>query len=955
MNKTAPHPLPLLALLLGLSVRCLHPAELSREPVLRLEAGMHTARINQVAGDARGRFLATASHDKTARIWDAASGRLLRVLRPPIAAGGEGRLHAVAMTPEGRWVLAAGYTGYETSGRVQIDRFDRETGDLVEAFGELPDVVQHLALSADGRFLAASLLGKNGVRVFTRRGDGYVALPPDADGRFAAPSYGAAFYQIPGAGTSTTLLAATGFDGSIRLFKVGDDGLILLETLAPRGGRAPFGVAFAADGSRMAVGFNDQNKLDLWKFAGAPTPLPIAEPMLRAGNLSVVAFGGDGSLWASGWPRERGNLLRRFAPPAYGAAVDTALCEDTVTSLLALPGGLAFASCDPALGRVDSAGKILWSRKPPMAINDENHDRFALSTDGSVVAFAFESRGPLVAFSLARRAYLPEVPPELRPARLQGLPLASWRNSPSPTLSGKAIPLDVGEHSTCAAATGDLSAFILGTSFKLRAYGADGALRWQRSAPALAWCVDVSPDGRTAVAAFADGTIRWFRMDSGTEVLALFPHADRSRWILWTPKGYYDAAAGAEDLLGWHVNRGPRDAADFFPIGRFRDGRFRPDWIDAVVKTWEGDAQPKAVGDRPVAAPIEGRLPPVLTILSPTDSDAFSTTSQKLRVRVRSPGGEPITGVKILVDGRPLSGSRGLSIRAKPEAPDERSLDLELPERDVVVSAFGENAHGAGAAASVRLRWAGSSNAPPKPRLFVLAIGVSEYREPSLRLKYAAKDARDFTAIIRAQKGKLYREVNERLLTDAEGTRAACEAGLEWIRGQTKADDTAMVFLAGHGVSDPTGKFWFLPVDADPERLEKTCLGFAVIRKAVSSIAGRALFFIDSCQSGNVLGDRSGTDGLVNELASAENGAIVFTSATGRQFAFEDSAWANGAFTKALVEALGGAPGWDDTGAITVFGVNWYLSKRVKELPGRKQTPATAIPATVPDFPVVGK
>ena len=50
----------------------------------------------------------------------------------------------------------------------------------------------------------------------------------------------------------------------------------------------------------------------------------------------------------------------------------------------------------------------------------------------------------------------------------------------------------------------------------------------------------------------------------GEQLLALFVHPDGKRWILWTPQGYYDASAGAEDLIGWQVNHGLDQAPDFF-------------------------------------------------------------------------------------------------------------------------------------------------------------------------------------------------------------------------------------------------------------------------------------------------------------------------------------------------------------------------------------------------------
>jgi len=58
--------------------------------------------------------------------------------------------------------------------------------------------------------------------------------------------------------------------------------------------------------------------------------------------------------------------------------------------------------------------------------------------------------------------------------------------------------------------------------------------------------VNISSNGKLAVAAFGDGTIRWYRMSEGKELLALFPHGDRKRWVMWTPSGYYDTSPGGE-------------------------------------------------------------------------------------------------------------------------------------------------------------------------------------------------------------------------------------------------------------------------------------------------------------------------------------------------------------------------------------------------------------------------
>ena len=71
----------------------------SEDVFLRIEAGMHTATIRRISLTADGRMLATASNDKTVRLWSLPEGKLIRSLRPPIGPGDDGKVHAVALRP----------------------------------------------------------------------------------------------------------------------------------------------------------------------------------------------------------------------------------------------------------------------------------------------------------------------------------------------------------------------------------------------------------------------------------------------------------------------------------------------------------------------------------------------------------------------------------------------------------------------------------------------------------------------------------------------------------------------------------------------------------------------------------------------------------------------------------------------------------------------------------------
>jgi hypothetical protein len=134
----------------------------------------------------------------------------------------------------------------------------------------------------------------------------------------------------------------------------------------------------------------------------------------------------------------------------------------------------------------------------------------------------------------------------------------------------------------------------------LRRYDLQGKPVWQTQLKKTAWAVNVSGDGKVALAALGDGTIRWFRMSDGKELLALFPHADKKRWVLWTPAGYYDASPGGEELIGWHHNNGTDQAASFLPADSLRADYYQP---DAIANVFNTRIEPETVRPSAVVSP----------------------------------------------------------------------------------------------------------------------------------------------------------------------------------------------------------------------------------------------------------------------------------------------------------------------------------------------------------------
>ena len=81
-------------LIISLLVQSLLAESFSTNPILKVEAGMHTAVIRRISTDKENRILATASTDKTAKLWDLSTGKLLRTIRVPIEHGHEGKVNA---------------------------------------------------------------------------------------------------------------------------------------------------------------------------------------------------------------------------------------------------------------------------------------------------------------------------------------------------------------------------------------------------------------------------------------------------------------------------------------------------------------------------------------------------------------------------------------------------------------------------------------------------------------------------------------------------------------------------------------------------------------------------------------------------------------------------------------------------------------------------------------------
>jgi hypothetical protein len=68
------------------------PEDYATAPIFRPETGTHIASVRHINVDREERFLVSGSDDKMLRVWDLASGRMLRTVRVPLGEGNLGKV-----------------------------------------------------------------------------------------------------------------------------------------------------------------------------------------------------------------------------------------------------------------------------------------------------------------------------------------------------------------------------------------------------------------------------------------------------------------------------------------------------------------------------------------------------------------------------------------------------------------------------------------------------------------------------------------------------------------------------------------------------------------------------------------------------------------------------------------------------------------------------------------------
>jgi hypothetical protein len=202
---------------------------------------------------------------------------------------------------------------------------------------------------------------------------------------------------------------------------------------------------------------------------------------------------------------------------------------------------------------------------------------------------------------------------------------------------------------------------------------------------------------------------------------------------------------------------------------------------------------------------------------------------------------------------------------------------------------------------------------------YALVIGVGTFKDPHItRLKYAAKDARDFYGFLVDPNGGRFDPGHVELLVDQDATREAILKALQRIFLQAREEDLLLIYVSSHGSPRQgdlglSGVGYIVTYDTDLADLFIDALEFQNLSEKISLIkARRKVTILDTCYSGLALDSGAknlelaglGVSSETAKLFVSAEGSYLITSSDSNERSWESSQLGNSFFTYYLLAAL---------------------------------------------------
>ncbi len=958
-------------------------AQAEERPVPQLDTGGHTATIGSVAFTPGGKQLVSAAEDKVIRVWDLSSGKTVRTIRGESALGSLGKIFAMALSTDGRWLAVGGDFRISTGTNPQegaptqtIRLYDFESGKLVALLKGHTDAVRSLAFSPDGSKLISGSSDQTAIIWDTGVQSG--APVPEPKQLHRLEGHKADIFTV--AFSPDGSRAVTGsYDKDLRLWQVSDGAQIAL--MAGHGDKV-LRLAFARGG--MIASGDTSGAILLWDGRDGRFLRTLGKQKIGAGSLS---FSPDSKLLLAtcGFGNCSGPLgLEYVYDVASSRVVASYSGHDNVVYASAFsPDGLWVATggganneihlWDPHTGerrlgsdgqplRLGGQGQVVWSAgfstdgrrigwgnvdacpEKPQCSNEQItlQQALTLPLGGDATLGAPEALTRPAASSFGRAAL-----------EFDGLSLAHrdggnyglsdaildiWNAGHVVTSITRDASNGLGHHSYTFTPDGEtiISAGSFGVITAYDRHGkAVGAFTGHEGKVFTAL---PSPDGHYLVSGSADETVRLWNLTTRELLVSLFQGKD-GEWVMWTPQGFFASSSAGAELIGWQINHGPEHEAEYITAAQLRRSLNRPDVVVKAIKLASAEeAVKQSPGTNFKLGELLEKPVPRIRIVSPAANATLAGGAVQLELALEETP-DPVTLIRLYINGAQVEARQpedGPGFKAGPmtfSAPLAKGYNLI---RAVAVNETGETF------AEIAVDAASEGALDKRGTLRILAIGVDKYprlgmacREldgitpASCDLSAAVSDATAFANAMAARLGPRHQSTVSTVLVNGgksgEPTAGRIVDALDELR-VAEPNDTILLFVSGHGFHEDQD-YYFVPTDSEfaHGRLRKsTAVPWDRFQSVLEGTNGRRFLFLDTCRSGNRYSQR-----LTNE--AHEQNIVVYAAARWDQDALERGDLGGGLFTYALVEGVKGAAK-DKAGEVRVDGLRDYVRARVREL-----------------------
>ncbi|KUO21453.1 WD40 repeat domain-containing protein [Streptomyces dysideae] len=271
------------------TVRLWDTADPTRPKPLGRPLTGHTSWVSTAVFSPDGHTLASASDDGTVRLWDVRDPRRPKPLGAPLT-GHKGTIYLLAFSPDGRTLASAGEDRTARLWNVADPSRPQPLSTLTGADA----AVRSVAFSPDGRTLAAG------------GDDDSIRLWDVADARAPKPyhtlltGHTDLVHSVAFSPDGRTL-ASGGADDTIRLWNVADPRHATQLGAPLTGHTGPiWSVAFSPDGATLAAASADSTA-SLWNVSDRAYPAQVGEPLAgSSGEMYALGFSPDGRTLATG-------------------------------------------------------------------------------------------------------------------------------------------------------------------------------------------------------------------------------------------------------------------------------------------------------------------------------------------------------------------------------------------------------------------------------------------------------------------------------------------------------------------------------------------------------------------------------------------------------------------------------------------------------------------------------